>query len=164
MPAARAYRVPARYREDMDRLAQYIIRYPFSVDKMQPNSSGRLIIYRSGMKLKIQRSFEVFNPCNFIARINRRTRYLDVQGTPRTLRRRGMCSQNQPYSFQCWKQLLPTSNPAAERFGGRKSNFLSATRSKQAAKRCFSKSACSWPSLCLSTQQPWHEAAQIAVP
>ena len=32
--------------------AQYIIRNPFSVGKMQPNSSG-----------KIQRNFEVFSPC-----------------------------------------------------------------------------------------------------
>jgi hypothetical protein len=56
-------------REDMERLAQYIIRNPFSVDKMQPNSSGHSIIYRSGMNPKIQRNFEVFSPCDFIARI-----------------------------------------------------------------------------------------------
>ena len=48
---------------------QYIIRNPFSVDKMQPNSSGDSIIYRSGMNPKIQRNFEVFSPCDFIARI-----------------------------------------------------------------------------------------------
>lgn len=53
----------------VERLAQYIIRNPFSVDKMQPNSSGDSIIYRSGMNPKIQRNFEVFSPCNFIARI-----------------------------------------------------------------------------------------------
>jgi hypothetical protein len=52
----------------MERLAQYIIiRSPFSVDKMQPNSSGDSIIYRSGMNPKIQRNFEVFSPCDFIA-------------------------------------------------------------------------------------------------
>ena len=56
-------------REDMERLAQYIIRNPFSVEKMQPNRSGDSIIYRSGMNPKIQRNFEVFNPCDFIARI-----------------------------------------------------------------------------------------------
>jgi hypothetical protein len=56
-------------REDMERLAQYIIRNPFSVDKMQPNSSGHSIIYRSGMNPKIQCNFEVFSPCDFIARI-----------------------------------------------------------------------------------------------
>jgi len=36
---------------------------------MQPNSSGDSIIYRSGMNPKIQRNFEVFSPCDFIARI-----------------------------------------------------------------------------------------------
>jgi len=53
----------------VERLAQYIIRNPFSVDKMQPNSSGDSIIYRSGMNPKIQRNFEVYSPCNLIARI-----------------------------------------------------------------------------------------------
>jgi hypothetical protein len=58
----RSQRAPPRNREDMERLAQYIIRNPFSVDKMQPNSSGASIIYRSGMNPKIQRNFEVFSP------------------------------------------------------------------------------------------------------
>ena len=66
----RSQRVPPRYREDMERLAQYIIRNPFPVDKMQPNSSGDSIIYRSGMNPKIQRNFEVFSPCELIARID----------------------------------------------------------------------------------------------
>jgi hypothetical protein len=65
----RSQRVPPRNREDMERLAQYIIPNPFSVDKMQPNSSGHSIIYRSGMNPKIQRNFEVFSPYDFIARI-----------------------------------------------------------------------------------------------
>ncbi|MCX6970000.1 MAG: transposase [Verrucomicrobia bacterium] len=65
----RSERVPPRNREDMERLAQYIIRNPFSVEKMQPNSSGDSIIYRSGMNPKISRNFEVFSPCDFIARI-----------------------------------------------------------------------------------------------
>ena len=49
----------------MERLAQYITRNPFSVDKMQPNSSGDSIIDRSGMNPMIQRNFEVFSPCDF---------------------------------------------------------------------------------------------------
>jgi hypothetical protein len=56
-------------RADMERLAQYIIRTPLSVDKMQPNRFGHSITYRSGMKPKIQRNFEVFSPTDFIARI-----------------------------------------------------------------------------------------------
>ena len=39
------------------------IHHPFSIDKMQPNSSGDSIIYRSGMNPKIGRNFEVFSPC-----------------------------------------------------------------------------------------------------
>jgi len=66
---AKFQRVPPRNREDMVRLAQYIIRNPFSVDKMQPSISGDSIIYRSGMNPKIQRNFEVFSPCDFIGRI-----------------------------------------------------------------------------------------------
>jgi len=53
----------------MERLAQYHIRSPFSVDKLQPNSSGDSIIDRSAMNPKTQRHFEVFSPCDFIARI-----------------------------------------------------------------------------------------------
>jgi hypothetical protein len=62
-------RVQSDEREDLERLAQYIIRNPFSVEKMQVNQSGDTIIYRSGMNPKIQRNFEVFTPCDFIAAI-----------------------------------------------------------------------------------------------
>ena len=53
----------------MERLAQYISRNSFSVDKMPPNSSGNAIIYRWGINPKIQGNFEVLSPCDFIARI-----------------------------------------------------------------------------------------------
>ena len=53
----------------MQRLAQYIIRNPFSVAKMQVNRSGDLILYRSGMNAKINRNFQVFTACDFIAAI-----------------------------------------------------------------------------------------------
>lgn len=61
-------------REDLERLARYIIRNPFSVEKMQvsepsmANSDGA-IVYRSGMNPKIKRNFEIFTPCDFIAAI-----------------------------------------------------------------------------------------------
>ena len=55
-------------REDMEWLAQYMIRNPFSVDKLPPNSFGYSIIYRSGMNPKIQCNFEVLSPCDFIVR------------------------------------------------------------------------------------------------
>lgn len=55
-------------------MAQYIIRNPFAVEKMQvspPNQANPdgSIIYRSELNPKIQRNFEVFAPCDFIAAI-----------------------------------------------------------------------------------------------
>jgi hypothetical protein len=49
----------------MERLAQYIIRNPFSVEKMRateprPASASGSILYRFGMNKKIGRNFEVF--------------------------------------------------------------------------------------------------------
>ena len=70
----RSRRVLPDEREDLERLAQYIIRNPFAVEKMQvspPNQANPdgLIIYRSELNPKIQRNFEVFTPCDFIAAI-----------------------------------------------------------------------------------------------
>ena len=64
----------SRERKDMERLAQYISRNPFSVEKMWatepgPASASGSILYRSGMNKKIGRNFEVFTPCDFIAAI-----------------------------------------------------------------------------------------------
>ena len=56
-------------REDLERLAQYIIRNLFSGQKMQVNQPGGSIIYQSGMSEKIHRNLEVFSPCDFIAAI-----------------------------------------------------------------------------------------------
>jgi hypothetical protein len=65
-------------------IVQYIMRNPFSLEKMQlnePDDRGlRLtaghdepadgcVIYRSGMNPKIHRNFEIFTPCDFIAAI-----------------------------------------------------------------------------------------------
>ena len=78
----RCRRVQPHEREDMQRLAQYIMRNPFALEKMQFNNPDekegfRLIsepevqadgcvIYRSGMNPKIRRNFEIFTPCDFI--------------------------------------------------------------------------------------------------
>ena len=67
-------RVLPEEREDIECLAQYIIRNPFPVEKMQAAEANRSnpdgsIIYRSGMNSKIQRNFEIFTPCGFIAAI-----------------------------------------------------------------------------------------------
>ena len=60
--------------KDLCRLAQYIIRNPFAVEKMQVSPPHRAnpagsVLYRSGLNPKIQRNFEVFSPCDFIAAI-----------------------------------------------------------------------------------------------
>lgn len=65
----RSRRVLSHEREDLERLAQYIIRNPFSIDKMQFNTTSGTIIYRSEINPKIQRNFEVFTPWDFIAAI-----------------------------------------------------------------------------------------------
>ena len=70
----RSRRVLPGEREDLERLAQYIIRNPFAVEKMQVGVPNRAnpegsVIYRSGLNPKIQRNFEVFTPCDFIAAI-----------------------------------------------------------------------------------------------
>ena len=44
----------------MERLAQYIVRNPFSIAKMQVNRSGDSILYRSGMNPKIKRYFFIY--------------------------------------------------------------------------------------------------------
>ena len=62
-------RIAANECQDMERLAQYIVRNPFSVAKMQVNRSGDSILYRSGMNAKIKRNFQVFTACDFIAAI-----------------------------------------------------------------------------------------------
>jgi len=61
-------------RADLERLAQYIIRSPCAVEKIQVHEANRYspdgsVIYHSGMNPKIQRNFEVFTPCDFIAAI-----------------------------------------------------------------------------------------------
>ena len=70
----RSRRVLPDEREDLERLAQYIIRNPFAVEKMQVSAPNQAnpdgsVIYRPGLNPKVQRNFEVFSPCDFIAAI-----------------------------------------------------------------------------------------------
>jgi hypothetical protein len=65
----RSRRIRPDEREDLERLARYIIRNPFSIEKMEVKQPGGPIIYRSGMSEKIHRNFEVFSPGDFIAAI-----------------------------------------------------------------------------------------------
>jgi len=70
----RSRRIQPDEREDLERVARYIIRNPFSLEKMEfkpPNAVNRdgTVIYRSGMNPKIHRNFQIFTPCDFIAAI-----------------------------------------------------------------------------------------------
>jgi hypothetical protein len=62
-------RVSPEAKADVEELVQYILRNPFSVDKMTLQSPGDMVIYRSRMNVKIQRNFEVFSPTDFLAAI-----------------------------------------------------------------------------------------------
>ena len=70
----RSRRIPPGAREALARVARYIIRNPFSTAKMELSPPSRVnpegaVIYRSGMNPKINRNFELFSPCDFIAAI-----------------------------------------------------------------------------------------------
>ena len=45
------------FARNIERLAQYIVRNPFSVANMQVNRLGDSILYRSGMNAKSERNF-----------------------------------------------------------------------------------------------------------
>ena len=53
----------------LERVAQYIIRNPFSEQKMVYNPEHGTVIYRSSMHAKTKRNFEIFSAEEFIAAI-----------------------------------------------------------------------------------------------
>ena len=61
--------VPPENKAELEKLAQYILRNPFSVEKMTMESPTDTIIYRSRLNPKINRNFEVFTPTDFLAAI-----------------------------------------------------------------------------------------------
>jgi transposase-like protein len=56
----------------LERVAQYIIRNPFSEQKMVYNAENGTVIYRSRMHAKTKRNFEIFSAEEFIAAITQR--------------------------------------------------------------------------------------------
>jgi Putative transposase len=54
---------------DLEDLAQYILRNPFSVKKMTLEWPADMVIYRSRLNPKINRNFEVFTATDFLAAI-----------------------------------------------------------------------------------------------
>jgi hypothetical protein len=61
--------VPPEAKADLKDLAQYILRNPFSVEKMTLESPANTVIYRSRLNAKINRNFEVFTASDFLAAI-----------------------------------------------------------------------------------------------
>ena len=61
--------VPPEAQADLEKLAQYILRNPFSVEKMTMECPSDTVIYRSRLNAKINRNFEVFSPTDFLAAI-----------------------------------------------------------------------------------------------
>jgi hypothetical protein len=59
--------VPPENKAELEKLAQYILRNSFSVEKMTMESPTDTIIYRSRLNAKINRNFEVFTPTGFLA-------------------------------------------------------------------------------------------------
>jgi hypothetical protein len=59
----------AEAKADLEDLAQYILRNPFSVEKMTLKSPTDMVIYRSRLNAKINRNFEVFTATDFLAAI-----------------------------------------------------------------------------------------------
>ncbi len=66
-------RVAPEAKADLEDLAQYILRNPFSVEKMTLESPTDTVIYRSRLNAKINRNFEVFTPTDFLAAITQHT-------------------------------------------------------------------------------------------
>ena len=64
-----AERIPPEAKADLEGLAQYILRNPFSVEKMTLESPTDMVIYRSRLNAKINRNFEVFTAADFLAAI-----------------------------------------------------------------------------------------------
>ena len=61
--------MPPEAKADLEALAQYILRNPFSVEKMTLESPTDMVIYRSRLNAKINRNFEVFTATDFLAAI-----------------------------------------------------------------------------------------------
>jgi len=59
--------VPPENRAEREQLCRYVLRNPFSVEKITLESPQDTVIYRSKLNPKINRNFEVFAPVDFLA-------------------------------------------------------------------------------------------------
>lgn len=78
--------VPPEAKADLEDLAQYMLRNPFSVEKMTFESPGDIAIYRSKLNAKINRNFEMFTPTDFLAAITAPRRPQRQRITPEALK------------------------------------------------------------------------------
>ena len=63
-------RIWSKDRKDLEAVAQYIMRNPFSADKMTVDARTGLVTYRLGKtNIKHKRDYEEFGPLDFIARV-----------------------------------------------------------------------------------------------
>jgi hypothetical protein len=65
----RSRRIAPDKKDHAERLAQYIIRNSFSMEKMEIAAPTGKVLYRSKMSAKTHRNFELFEPTDFIAAI-----------------------------------------------------------------------------------------------
>jgi hypothetical protein len=61
--------VPPENKALLEQLTHYILRNPFSVEKMTIQAPKDTVIYRSRLNPKINRNFEIFTPTDFLAAI-----------------------------------------------------------------------------------------------
>ena len=65
----RSRRIAPDKKDHAERLAQYIIRNSFSMEKMELTAPAGKVLYKSKMSAKTHRNFELFEPTDFIAAI-----------------------------------------------------------------------------------------------
>ena len=62
-------RIDGRDQDGREKLAQYILRAPFSQEKMRYQATSRTVIYRSKMHRVLKRNFEIFPVLDWIAAV-----------------------------------------------------------------------------------------------
>lgn len=62
-------RIDGRDQDGREKLAQYILRAPFSQEKMRYHATSRTVIYRSKMHRVLKRTFETFPVLDWIAAV-----------------------------------------------------------------------------------------------
>jgi len=129
--------VPPENKAELEKLAQYILRNPFSVEKMTMESPGDTVIYRSRLNAKINRNFEVFTPTDFLAAI---TQHIPDKGA-QMVRYYGWYSNK----MRGQRLLASPSPPLEERGGERRPGCLPPPPAKLPSKK--------WRDLIM---QVWH--------